>query len=161
MACRWIALKLQERRLMSLRDYVYCGLLASSLVHKSANIATTQLKCGKYCRIDAFVTITGDVTLGDYVHVGVGACLFGTHGITIGDGVSISPGAKIFSASEDVDSELVSNPQVMTRNFLHGAVRIGRLAVVGANSVVLPGASIGDESVVGALSLGKGGQWIA
>src|SRR3990167_5532030 len=152
MACRWIALKLQERRLMPLRDYVYYGLPASTLVHKSANIATTQLKCGKHCRIDAFVTITGDVTLGDYVHIGVGACLFGTHGITIGEGASISPGAKIFSASEDVGSELVSNPQVMNRDFLHGAVTVGRLAVVGANSVVLPGAFIGSEIVVGAMS---------
>src|SRR3990167_5478798 len=153
MACRWIALKLQERRLMSLRDYVYYGLSASTLVHKLANIATDSLKCGDNCRIDAFVTITGDVTLGDRVHIGTGACLFGTHGITIGDGASISPGAKIFSASEDVDSDLVSNPQVMNRSFLHGAVIIGRLAVIGANSVVLPNSCIGDETVVGAMSL--------
>ena len=145
---------------MSLRDYMYYGLPTSTLVHKFANIATTSLKCGKNCRIDAFVTITGDVTLGNRVHIGTGACLFGTHGITIGDGASISPGAKIFSASEDVTSDLVSNPQVENRYTLNGAVDIGRLAVIGANSVVLPGAFISDESVVGALSLVKGGQWI-
>src|SRR3990167_2373581 len=116
MACRWIALKSQERRSMSLHDDyfsgLYFGLPVSVHVHKLANIATDHLKCGEHCRIDAFVTITGNVTLGDRVHIGTGACLFGTHGITIGDGASISPGAKIFR-SEEHTSELQSQSNLL------------------------------------------------
>ena len=128
------------------------GLPESTLVHRWANITST-LVCGEHCRIDAFVTITGDVTLGDRVHIGAGAALFGTAGIKIMDGTSISPGAKIFSASEDVHSVRVSNPQVLERATVYGAVRVGKCSVVGANAVVLPGVIVGHGAVVAALTV--------
>ena len=135
------------------------GLPASTLVHRWANIAG-KLTCGEHCRIDAFVTITGDVTLGDRVHIGAGAALFGTAGITIMDGTSVSPGAKIFSASEDVHSVLVSNPQVWERAVVSGAVRIGKCSVIGANAVVLPGVIVGHGTVVAALTVVPSGRVI-
>ena len=128
------------------------GLPASTLVHRWANITGT-LMCGEHCRIDAFVTITGTVELGDRVHIGAGAALFGTAGIKIMDGTSISPGAKIFSASEDVHSVLVSNPQALERATVSGAVRVGKCSVVGANAVVLPGVIVGHGAVVAALTV--------
>ena len=128
------------------------GLPESTRVHKWANIAG-KLKCGEHCRIDAFVTITGDVTLGDRVHIGVGAALFGTAGIKVMSGTSISPGAKIFSESEDVHSPLVSNPQAVERKTVRGVVRIGMGSVVGANAVVLPGTIIGHGAMVAAMTV--------
>ena len=130
------------------------GLPASCMVHRLANIATDKLRCGENCRIDAFVTITGDVTLDDCVHIGTGAIILGGGGLVqIGTGTSISPGAKIFSATEAVDAPLTSNPQCQERAFKSGAVHIGSFCVIGAGSVVLPRAIIIDEAVVGALSL--------
>ena len=128
------------------------GLPASTLVHRWANIAG-KLTCGEHCRIDAFVTVTGTVELGDRVHIGAGAALFGTAGIKIGSGTSISPGAKIFSASEDVRSVRVSNPQVWERAVVSGFVRVGKCSVVGANAVVLPGVIVGHGAVVAALTV--------
>ena len=133
------------------------GLPASTLVHRWANIAGT-LTCGEHCRIDAFVTITGTVELGDRVHIGAGAALFGTEGIKIGSGTSISPGAKIFSASEDVRSVRVSNPQALDRAAVRGAVRVGKCSVIGANAVVLSGVIVGHGSVVAALTVVPSGR---
>ena len=133
------------------------GLPASTLVHRWANIAGT-LTCGEHCRIDAFVTITGTVGLGDRVHIGAGAALFGTAGIKIGSGTSISPGAKVFSASEDVHSVRVSNPQALDRATVSGAVRVGKCSVIGANAVVLPGVIVGHGSVVAALTVVPSGR---
>ena len=119
-----------------------------------ANIAGTVV-AGENCRIDAFVTITGRVKLGDNVHIGTGACLFGSHGIEIGKGASISPGAKIFTATEDTKSHYVSNPQVEPRCCIFGGVIVKNYAVVGSNSVVLPNVVIGAGAQVGCLSLVK------
>ena len=139
---------------------IWFGLPESTLVHKLANIPGL-VSCGEHCRIDAFVTITGNVTLGDRVHISTGAGLFGTEGIKIMSGTSISPGAKIFSASEDVHSPLVSNPQAVQRSAVRGAVRIGQCSVVGANAVVLPGVIIGHGSVVAALTVVPAGREVA
>lgn len=128
------------------------GLPESCRVHRLANIAG-RLRAGENCRIDAFTTITGDVRIGERVHIGTGAAIFGTGGVTIGDGTSVSPGAKIFSATEDPESGLASNPMLDPRYARTAPVIIGARAVIGANSVVLPGICVGDDTLVGALSL--------
>lgn len=128
------------------------GLPDSCKVHSLSNIAG-HLQAGENCRIDAFVTITGKVTLGANVHIATGSCLFGGHGIHIGDGVSISPGAKLFTATEDMKANFPSNPQLKDRQFTSGSIVIGENSVVGANSVVLPNVIIGKRVQVGCLSL--------
>ena len=127
------------------------GLPKSCMVHPLANIAG-ELTAGESCRIDPFVTITGRVTLGKNVHVGIGACIFGAGGVEIGDEVSIASGCKIFSATEDADSGMLSNPTITPHYARTAPVVIGARAVIGANSVVMPGVSIGEDTQVGALS---------
>jgi len=121
-------------------------------INKLANIVGT-LKAGKDCRIDAFVTITGNVTIGDNVHIGVGVCIFGGGGVTIGDKTSLSPGCKIFSSTEEPNSGKLSNPTLKDRYARTAPVVIGKRAIIGANSVVLPGVMIPDDTQIGALSL--------
>ena len=123
----------------------------SCSVSHLANIVG-NLVAGENCRIDPFVTITGNVTIGDNVHIGVGVCIFGGGGVTIGDKVSLSPGCKIFSATEDPDSGHLSNPTLPDHKAKSAPVRIGHRSIVGANSVVMPGVSIGDDVQIGALS---------
>lgn len=108
---------------------------------------------GENCRVDPFVTITGTVKIGNNVHIGVGACIFGTAGVDIGDNCSISPGAKIFTTSYDAETGYLANPQVEGKKYASGPVKIGDRCIVGANSVVLPNVSIGSDSLIGALSL--------
>jgi acetyltransferase-like isoleucine patch superfamily enzyme len=123
------------------------------MISPLANIVGEKVKIGKNCRIDPFSTITGDVVLGDNVHIGVGACIFGGGGVILGDMVSLSPGAKIFSATEDADSGMLSNPTIKNHSAKTGIVIVGARSIIGANSVVLPGINIGEDVQVGALSL--------
>lgn len=126
-----------------------------NMVHRLANVASEYVTFGANCRVDAFVTITGNVRIGNDVHIGIGVSIFGTHGVIIGDGVSLSPGSKIFTATDDPSLEMVTNPQVSERMGQIGQVQIGDYSSIGSNSVILPGVTIEDEVQVGALSLVK------
>lgn len=126
-----------------------------NMIHRLANIASDYVSFGTNCRVDAFVTITGNVRIGDDVHIGAGVAIFGTHGVFIGNGVSLSPGSKIFTATDDPSLEMVTNPQLDDRCGQIGQVSIGDYSSIGSNAVVLPGVTIEDEVQVGALSLVK------
>lgn len=130
------------------------GLPRSTLVHRLANI-TGVIQAGENCRIDAFVTITGDLVMGDNCHIGTGVAVYAAAGFEMGEGCALSPGAKVFTVSEDVDSGLVSShaQSALERAALAGAIKFGCFVVIGANSVVLPGVTVGDQVQVGALSL--------
>lgn len=103
---------------------------------------------GENARIDAYVTITGDVSLGKDIHIGTGCCIFGGGGVSIGDGTGISPGVKMFTSSD-------GNPQVPHES-TNAPITIGKNCLIGTNSVIMPGAVIGDGAKIGALSLVKG-----
>lgn len=124
----------------------------SVLVHRLALIVGTHVRVGRYSRIDAFTVITGDVTLGERVHIGTGAHIYGSYGVSMGECCSLSPGAKIFTATDDVNSPYLANPLLLTRQGKTGPVRIGAYSVIGSNSVVLPNVSIGDEVQIGSNS---------
>jgi acetyltransferase-like isoleucine patch superfamily enzyme len=124
------------------------------MINKLANIVG-ELEMGDNCRIDAFVTITGHVKIGNNVHIGTGVCIFGTHGVEIGDDCSISPGAKIFTSTYDSDTGYLANPQLKNKQTIDGPVKIGNRCIVGANSVVLPNVVLEDEVLIGCLSLVK------
>lgn len=124
-------------------------------IHRLANLVGDKIEFGKNCRIDAFVTITGGVRIGNNVHIGIGVSIFGAHGVTIGDGVSLSPGSKIFTATDDPSLNLVTNPQLEEKLGYSGKVDIGDYSSIGSGAVVLPGVCIEEQVQVGALSLVK------
>ena len=137
-----------------LSDYVLTP--DGGLVHRLANIVG-NVRVGQGSRIDAFVTITGDVVIGKYTHIGLNCSLLGGSGIRIGDYVGISPGVRIFSGTEDVSGEWVTNPTVPAhlRNPKTQMILIADHAFIGANSVLLPGARFQEGSGLGAQSLCK------
>lgn len=71
------------------------------------------------------------------------------------DFAGLSGGVHIYTGNEDYSGGCLTNPavpapyRVPTRSF----VRIEKHAIIGANSVVLPGVVIGEGAVVGANSL--------
>ena len=137
-----------------LSDYVLTP--EGGWVHRLANIVG-NVRIGEGSRVDAFVTITGDVRIGKYTHIGLNCSLLGGSGIDIGDYVGISPGVRIFSGTEDVSGEWVTNPTVPAhlRSPKLQRIVIADHAFIGANAVVLPGAEMGEGSGLGALSLAK------
>lgn len=127
-----------------------------ALIHRLANIVG-RCEVGEGSRIDAFVTITGNVAIGRYCHIGTGACIFGSEGVVIGDYASLSPGARIFTATEDVGGEWITNPTVPARyrNPIKAPVLLGDHAEMGSGSVALPGADMPEGAFLGALSMTK------
>jgi maltose O-acetyltransferase len=68
--------------------------------------------------------------------------------VSIGEGAQIGPAVQIYAADHPRD------PAQRRAGFEFGRpVRIGKFAWIGGGAIILPGVSIGDESVVGAGSV--------
>ena len=128
-----------------------------ALVHRLSNIAPSVV-IGRNSRIDAFVTITGNVTIGHHTHIATGCMIFGGGGVTIGDYVGLSGGTKVYSATEDVCGDWITNPTVPDeyRNPHIAHIRIGDHSVMGAGSVIFPGADFEEGAYLGSLSMCRG-----
>jgi acetyltransferase-like isoleucine patch superfamily enzyme len=115
---------------------------------------------GDHVRIDAFCLISAfgaGVFIGHHVHIAAGVYIFGGGGVTIDDFAGVSARSIIYSANDDYSGDHLTGPTLPPEftAVTTAAVRIGRHAVLGAGSVVLPGVVFGDGSVCGALSLIK------
>ena len=79
-----------------------------------------------------------NLKMGKYVDIGAFAFINCQSGVIIEDEVQIGPGAKILSSST-IDGKY--KPVVLKKN-----------CRIGANSVVMPGITVGENAIVGALS---------
>ena len=118
------------------------------------------LRIGDHTRIDAFCLISAfgsGVSIGRNVHIAAGVYLFGSGGVVIEDFAGVSSRSVIYSANDDYSGEHLTGP-TLSPEFTAvtvAPVRIGRHAVVGAGSIVLPGVTFGEGSASGALSMIK------
>lgn len=139
------------------RSGVNWGWPDSVKVHVRANIVGKypRIQVGENTRIDAFVTITGDVEIGRNCHIATGASIFGSSAkVKIGKHCGISVGCAIFTGTDNPDIGLLA---LHTENELPSGARKGEVTLrdyvtIGANSVVYPGITIGEQTMVGALS---------
>lgn len=122
-------------------------------------VGCERMRIGSHVRIDPFcvITMSADLVIGDRVHVSAHASLLGAGGITIGDFACVSHGTRVLSSSGDFSGSQICGPMVPLshRHVVASRIAIGRHAVVGANSVILPGGGLGEGATVGALSLVK------
>lgn len=126
-------------------------------ISKLANIYNPELiELGDYCRIDDFCIISGKIIIGRNVHI-TPMCLLagGMPGLSIGDFSTLAYGVKVFSQSDDYSGETMCNstiPREYKKEIFKNTV-IGRQVIVGAGSIILPGASIAEGCAIGAMSL--------
>jgi acetyltransferase-like isoleucine patch superfamily enzyme len=118
------------------------------------------LRIGDNTRIDAFCLISAfgpGVSVGRNVHIAAGAYIFGGGGVAIEDFAGISARSIIYSANDDYSGEYLTGPTIEPEftAVRTAPVRVGRHAVVGAGSIILPGVTLGEGSASGALSLIK------
>ncbi len=121
-----------------------------------------NLKCsiGDNTRIDDDVVLKGKIELGSNVHVARG-CTFsgGLLGIKINDLATLSNFCQVFEKSDDYlgvnipGATLSKNLKKTFSKTFQKRIILGRATIVGAFSVILPGAEIGDFSTVGAFSI--------
>jgi len=120
-------------------------------------IGHENIKFGKNVLIDDFTLIyaTAPMKIGDHVHISSFASITGGAELTIGDFVAISQGCRILTGSDDFVDWGFGNSTIdeKYRNTKRKPVNIGKFCIIGANSVILPGVTIGEGSSVGAGSV--------
>jgi acetyltransferase-like isoleucine patch superfamily enzyme len=110
-----------------------------TVVHDQVNLY--KCKIGRNCKVDAFVYVEEGVVIGDDCKIR--PFVFIPTGVTIEDDVFVGPNV---SFTNDKYPRVKGEWKLLR-------TRVKKGASIGANSVVLPGVTIGEEALVGAGSV--------
>ena len=118
------------------------------------------ISIGSNVQIDAYAILrAGDegIRIGNHVHIDAFALLTGAARIELQDFSGLSARVSIYSSNEDYHGDGLTGPTVPDefRKVTNAPVIIGRHAVIGAGSVILPGVTVSEGACVGAMSLVK------
>ena len=116
----------------------------------------SQIIIGDNVRIDDFCVLSGNVKIGNYVHIAVYSAIFGGEaGVVFGDFSCISSRTAIYAKSDDYSGMSLTNPTVPDKylGIISQRVTLGKHVLIGSGSTVLPGVDIGEGTSVGAMSL--------
>jgi phenylacetic acid degradation protein len=103
--------------------------------------------------------VTGNVIIGRNCYIGPGAALRGDWGqIILEDGCNVQENCTVHMFP-GVTVLLKEGSHIGHGAIIHGAT-IGKNCLVGMNSVIMDNADIGDESIIGALTLVREGEKI-
>lgn len=120
-------------------------------------VGMDNIQFGEYVIIDSFVFINAKkmMVIGDYVHIASHSSITGSDRFQMDAFSGLSQGVRIFTGSEDFTGWGFGNPTIDSeyRNLKFAPVHIGRFSCIGANSVILPGVTIGEGVTVGANSV--------
>ena len=112
---------------------------------------TTTLNIGDKCYLETpFYASWGgkNVSIGEHFYSNYNLMLVDDGEIIIGDNVMIAPNVILCSATHPV------SPNLREKGVQYNLpVKIGNRVWIGANSVVMPGVTIGDNSIIGAGSV--------
>jgi dTDP-4-amino-4,6-dideoxy-D-glucose acyltransferase len=117
-----------------------------------------NISIGDNVRIDDFVVLSGNIDIGSYVHFSVHSSVISPRSnVRIGNFSTISFYSCITSSNDDYSGEFLMNPTVPIAftNVLDSPVILKNHVAIGAHSLILPGVTLGEGSVVGANSLVK------
>ncbi len=119
-----------------------------------------RVHIGSRVRIDHYAIIdsTSTINIGDNVHIGSHVGISAVAPVFIGNYSGISGGTKLFTTDDDYSGAFLTGPTVPAdfTNITTAEVRLEEHCIVGANSVILPGAVLEQGVAVGAMSLVKG-----
>ncbi|MGH6925705.1 MAG: acyltransferase [Propylenella sp.] len=135
----------------------FASLGQDVLIHPTAVIVDCgNVSPGSRIRIDPYVIIStlGGVEFGNNVHIGGHSVLAGHAAVRFENFVNISHYVGIYTSNEDLTGKTLSNPTVRGghTNARVASISFGRHSAVGSGSLVLPGASFAEGSVLGAMS---------
>lgn len=132
----------------------------SSLADIEDSLRGTRIEIGPRVTIDAFVKIkpaggSGDIVIGAGSTINSGCVFYTGNGITIGRDVAIAANCTFAPVNHAFQSRDVP---IVRQGFSpsKGGIRVGDDVWIGANSVLLDGAVIGQGCVVAAGSIVRG-----
>lgn len=125
------------------------------LSDKASIYSPEKISIGNNVRIDDFCILSGDIKLGNYIHIGAYSALFGSHEIEMENFSSLSARVLVYSASDDYSGMGLTNPTVEDKykRVYYGKILIKEHSIIGAGSVILPKVTLEKGTSVGANSL--------
>lgn len=144
-----------------LQDIGFARIGRNVLISRDAKIYKPEgIDIGDETRIDDFCILSGRLTLGRNVHLAPGTQLAAGAGrITMENFSGCAFNVVATASSDDYTGSSLTNPTVpeffKSRKIVRD-IYIGRHVIIGAGTILLPGANLGEGSAVGALSLVKG-----
>lgn len=111
------------------------------MIDRFDNWTPPEIKHGEMTKWLWIVFRPENLKLGRKTDIGAFTAIFAHHGVEIGDEVQIGSHCSIYSLNTE-DNTL-------------GKVVIGRRAMIGTHSAIMPGVTIGEGAVVGAYSFVK------
>lgn len=120
-------------------------------------IGIENIDFGSNIIIDDFVLIYAKkkIKIGNNIHIASFTSITGGESFVMEDFSGLSSGVRIITGSDDFKEWGFGNPTIEEkyRNTKRAPIYMGRFSVVGANSVILPGVTIGEGATVGAGSV--------
>jgi acetyltransferase-like isoleucine patch superfamily enzyme len=110
-----------------------------------------KFRLGRYSVIESFSCINnavGDLIIGDYSRIGIGNTIIGP--VNIGNHVNLAQNITVTALNHNYED--ISKP-IDTQGISTKQVTIEDDVWIGANSVVLPGVTIGKHAIIGAGSI--------
>lgn len=126
------------------------------LSKKASLYGIQDIVIGDNVRIDDYCIISGNVTIGSFVHIGAYTALYGgIYGIKLDNFVTLSSRVAVYSETDDYYGESLTNPLIQGefRKTSGGKVVFEKHVLIGSGCTVLPDVTIGAGSAVGAMSL--------
>lgn len=124
---------------------------ASTRIEKSSN---ATLRIGKGLRTRRNVEInarSGKITIGNHVFLNSGCIITAREAITIGEGTIFGPNVIVYDHNHKTE-----NRRILDNDYVCAPITIGKHAWIGAGTIILKGATIGDNCVIAAGSIVTG-----
>lgn len=118
----------------------------------------SKISIGNYVRIDDFCVFSpgnGGIEIGNFVHIGCYVSLIGEGKIKLGNFCGLSSKVAVYSSNDDFSGISMPGVKVVIpdrfRNITNKPVTFEDYTGVGTMSVILPGVTIREGAMVGAL----------
>lgn len=134
-------------------DLKHCG--QNVIIGKTVRIRNPdKVSLGNNVIIDDFTYMSGEITIGDYVHIASGCVLSASQQkITMGALSGLSAGCKIYAGSSNYMTAGLDMPTI-PKEHVYGVVledvNLENFALIGANGIVLPGCTLPEGMSVAA-----------
>lgn len=116
-----------------------------------------NIEIGNNVIIDDFVLIIAKkkIRIGNNVHIASFVSITGNEELIMEDFSGLASGVRIFSSTDDYVTGYLTNPTVpeLYKNVYSKKVIIKKHAIVGANTIIMPGSIINEGTSIGANSL--------
>ena len=129
------------------------------LISRKASIYNAnKISIGDNVRIDDFCILSGNISIGSYVHIAAYTALYGSEsGIVIKDFVNISSRVCIYAVGDDYSGESMTSPLIPNhyKHTINAPVNISRHVIIGSGCTILPGVTLNEGSSIGCMTLIK------